>query len=232
MLEIGRVVAVNPGDHSVDVLLLRTGHRLPGLQVLAQGASTDTGLSDLPSPTAPAGAARWSQLPARGARDVLAVVAPTEGNHVVLGFIFPQTNGVLSREPNRRVYRHASGAWHTIGPDGAVTIGHPSGATITMGANVEAPDPAGLSADGRWPAGGGANAGVKVSLPGGASFTMAPGGAVTIVSPGTVTVQAPTAHFTGDVTAAGDVTAGTISLRNHRHGGVETGGGTSGAAQV
>lgn len=34
-----------------------------------------------------------------------------------------------------------------------------------------------------------------------------------------------------DVTVSGDVTAGSISLRNHTHGGVEHGGGSTGAPQ-
>ena len=32
-----------------------------------------------------------------------------------------------------------------------------------------------------------------------------------------------------DVTATNDVTAGSVSLKNHKHGGVETGGGTTSA---
>ena len=39
------------------------------------------------------------------------------------------------------------------------------------------------------------------------------------------------ASFGGNVTAKGDITAGNISLQNHTHGGVETGGGNTGAPQ-
>lgn len=52
-----------------------------------------------------------------------------------------------------------------------------------------------------------------------------------------VTIDAPSLHCTGavkvdgDITAAGDVKAGGISLKSHTHGGVEAGGSTTGAPQ-
>jgi phage baseplate assembly protein V len=49
-----------------------------------------------------------------------------------------------------------------------------------------------------------------------------------LTSAGTITIDAPTVHVTGDITCDGDVTAGSISLKNHRHGGVQTGGGNTG----
>lgn len=38
-------------------------------------------------------------------------------------------------------------------------------------------------------------------------------------------------NVTGTITATGDVTAGNISLQQHTHGGVRTGGGSTGVAQ-
>lgn len=58
---------------------------------------------------------------------------------------------------------------------------------------------------------------------------------ITLKSPSQVTVDAPLAHFTGDITAAGtitgqtDVVAGTVSGKTHTHGGVTTGAGNTGA---
>lgn len=54
---------------------------------------------------------------------------------------------------------------------------------------------------------------------GGTALVEAPGG---IILRGDVTVE-------GTVTATGDVTAGAISLQNHTHGGVQTGGAQTGA---
>lgn len=46
-----------------------------------------------------------------------------------------------------------------------------------------------------------------------------------------VTIDAPTTHFTGSVTAAGDITAGTISLQQHVHVGVQSGPSNTGKPQ-
>lgn len=43
-----------------------------------------------------------------------------------------------------------------------------------------------------------------------------------------VTIDTPTAHFTGNVNVDGDVTAGSVSLKNHTHNGVDPGSGNSG----
>lgn len=54
---------------------------------------------------------------------------------------------------------------------------------------------------------------------------------------GTVEMQATAFNMTGDVnltgtlTATGDVKAGSISLKTHKHGGVSPGGGTTGTPQ-
>lgn len=62
-------------------------------------------------------------------------------------------------------------------------------------------------------------------------------GGIRIVTKGTVEIQAQSAAIncdlsvSGNVTAQGDVTAGTISLQKHVHQGVKSGSDTSGPAQ-
>lgn len=46
---------------------------------------------------------------------------------------------------------------------------------------------------------------------------------VKITSTNRVIIDAPDAQFTGDIHADGDIVAGTISLRHHRHSGVDSG---------
>lgn len=53
-------------------------------------------------------------------------------------------------------------------------------------------------------------------------------GQITITAPTGITIQTPTTHYTGNVTVDGDVTAGTVSLRHHTHGGIKSGGENSG----
>lgn len=47
----------------------------------------------------------------------------------------------------------------------------------------------------------------------------------------TITVDCPSVHFTGSLTVDGDVTASGISLVDHTHGGVQSGGSSTGAPQ-
>lgn len=54
------------------------------------------------------------------------------------------------------------------------------------------------------------------------------GGEVTIVAATQVTMQTPKLAVSGDIEAAGDVHAGTVSLRQHRHQGTQPGSGQSG----
>ena len=224
MLEIARVVAIHPEDHSIDAIILRTNQRVVGVPVMAPGASSRTGQSNLPPVTAPSGDARWN-VPAAGDIDALAVLAQSgHGNWIGVGFLFPQVNGVLSRERGRQVTRHASGAWSMIAPDGTVTLGHPSGATVSMGPTMAAPNPNGGDVDGRWAPGAnaGAPAGIRVSMPSGTVIEVGTDGKTTIKA-SEVTFDTPMARFTGEVQVTGDVMAGTVSLRNHVHRNVTRG---------
>jgi len=231
MLEAARVVAIHPEDHSIDCIITRTGQRCVGVQVVAQGASTTTGTSNLPPVDAPAGEARWN-IPARGRNDAVALLAPTGGrNWVCVGFLFPQVNAVLNAEPGRQVTRHSSGAWSMIAPDGTMTLGHPSGAVVVLGPNLTPTNPVGGDVDGQWRHDGpaaSAQVGLNVSLPSGASITIGTDGKLTVKAIGEATFDVPVARFTGMIEAAGDVKSGSISLQGHRHGGVQGGSSTTG----
>lgn len=86
--------------------------------------------------------------------------------------------------------------------------------------------------DGQW-AHAGPNAaaavGLHLAMPSGATLTIGTDGKVTVKPMGELAVDALLATFTVHVTVAGNVTAtemmvGSISLRDHVHGGVEPGG--------
>jgi phage baseplate assembly protein gpV len=231
VLEIARVVAIHPHDHSIDALILRTGQRVSGVPMLTAGASTTSGRSDLPPVQAPEGDGRWN-LPQRSQADALVALAPTAHGHwVAVGCLFPQQNAVLSPTPGVAVYRHHSGAWTMIANDGTMTVGHPSGALISMGPGGGAPpNPVGGDADGLWQhAGPNAAAPVALTLtmPAGAIISIDTAGKVSITAPAEVAFTVPKITTTGDIEALGDVKAGTISLKNHVHGGVDPGGGTT-----
>lgn len=59
-------------------------------------------------------------------------------------------------------------------------------------------------------------------------YSARPAQRITLLADGTILVTGTKLRIECDVEVTGDVTAGTISLRTHRHTGVEPGGGTSG----
>jgi phage baseplate assembly protein V len=56
-----------------------------------------------------------------------------------------------------------------------------------------------------------------------------PGQRIRLKADGTIEIEASTLRVVGDVQVTGDVVAGTVSLRGHRHGGVQAGGSQTGA---
>lgn len=148
MLRIARVVASHPEDHSVDLVMVDDGSRHVGVQVLTPSASTTAGLADLPAPGA--GGDKWS-LASRKAQDVLAIAGMLEGSSipVVLGFVFPQVNGVLFAE-NRRIMRHGSDVYTSIDGDGNLEVSHPSGTFVRIAETPEHEDLTGRDFDGNW----------------------------------------------------------------------------------
>lgn len=237
MLEMARVVAIHPEDHSVDLLILRTNQRAAGVPVLTSSASTTSGTSNLPTVTPPAGADPF--LPPRHAAvAAICFVAPTAGgNWVVVGWKFPEQNGVLNAEPGRQVTRHSSGAWQMIAPDGTMTMGHPSGAVFVMGPTLEPVNPVGGGVDAQWQhnqPSASVPCGMTARFPSGARIDVAGDGKVTVTAPAEVAFVVPLAKFSGnvevagEVRATGDVLAGNIRLKTHRHTGVAGGSATSG----
>lgn len=69
--------------------------------------------------------------------------------------------------------------------------------------------------------------GGRLELKGGRLTITAPNG-IAVNAPGNVAVDAPQTTFTGQVNAAGNMTAGNISMQGHRHTDVEAGPDTSG----
>ncbi len=197
---------------------------------MCPAGSGSTGDSDLPVPDpAPPGADPY-RVPRDGPRTVLAALLPLAGGQwIALGFVLPPVNGLVANARGRRVYRHNSGSWLTIAEDGTWIVGHPSGARVAFGPTPNGPHPASLNVHGRWPAApSGAAAQVVVSLPSGARVEINAAGRATVTAPGGTEFATPLATFTGDVQVQGDVRAGSVSLRNHVHRGVNPGLGQSG----
>jgi len=150
MLRTARVVAVNPHDHSVDLVMHDDNSRYTGAQVLAVGASTDTGLADLVAPGE--AAQHWGQAE-KTDRDVIAVCAmlgQAAPIPVVLGFLYPQVCGMTFDRKNFRVNRHASNWYTTVSDNGDVEAYHPSGTFIRIGETPGHEDLTGQDFDKKW----------------------------------------------------------------------------------
>jgi hypothetical protein len=116
------------------------------------------------------------------------------GRHpVVTGFLYPQVNQMLSKDPKLRMMRHQSDVVTTIDGEGNIQLEHPSGLFLRIGDAPEKQDFRKKNADesaeldrntSKTPY-------VRLSMAGGkAVLTIAPDGAVSLTSETTVDVEA------------------------------------------
>lgn len=220
-LRRGIVVATHPEDHSVDLVMTDDGSRLVGVQVATPSGSTRTGTVDLPA--VPEKADKWN-ISEPTDQEMIALVGYVQGNPVVLSFMYPQINQVLSSDPKRRVSRHQSDVQWSIDGDGNIQLDHPSGTYVRIGESPDREETAGANADGNAAIdrNTGRKVHIRIGLAGGAAeITITPdgaisiknnqtvdiesGGAVTVISP-SVTLDTPEATCTGNLTVDGALT--------------------------
>lgn len=135
-LDIGRVAAVHEGDNSVDLVMVKDGARLAGVQVLSWAGSTRSGHTDLATPADPPSGDKWD-LTNRTESDMIAIVGYVGRQPIVIGFLLPQICQMLFDRHNFSVERHASDVYRTIDKDGNIELSHPSGTHIRI---AETPD--------------------------------------------------------------------------------------------
>jgi len=218
-LRKGIVVATHPEDYSVDLVMADDGSRLSGVQVLTPNGSARTGSVDLPS--VPETKDKWD-ISKRNGQDMQAMVGFLGRNPVVVGFLYPQVNQVLQKDPKALYSRHQSDVEWGIDGEGNIQLTHPGGAYIRIGEAADKVDTAGKNADGNAKAdrNTGRKVNVRVGLAGNAVvLTMTPDGSVTfkleqdftieaagkalIKAPGGITLDAPDTHCTGNLTVDG-----------------------------
>lgn len=242
-LRKGIVVDTHPDDHSVDLVMTDDGSRLTGVQVSTSSGSSRTGSVDLPE--VPKKKNKWD-ITERTDQDMIALVSYSGRDPVVTGFLYPQVNQMLFKDPKMRFNRHQSDVMSYTDGDGNFGIMHPSGAYIQVGEKPDKPDLKNKNAD--QSLNPDRNTGKKVYLrvslgANVAELTMTPEGSCTLklkqnldIECKQATVKAtdgmkfdtPEAHFTGKVTSDGDMIAGSVSLQNHKNTGVRSGPDTSG----
>lgn len=140
----GIVVATHPEDHSVDLVMTDNGARLTGVQVMTGSASSRSGSVDLPE--VPEKKNKWDITELTG-QEMIAIVGYIGRNPVVNGFLYPQINQMLFKDPKMRFNRHQSDVMSYTDGDGNFGIMHPSGAFIQVGEKPEKPELADQNAD-------------------------------------------------------------------------------------
>lgn len=179
-LRKGIVVDTHPDDHAVDLLMLDNGERLVGVQVSSSAASGRTGTVDLVA--VPPGRNKWDISQENG-QDTHALVDYVGRTPVVMGFLFPQINQMLFKDPKLKFGRHQSDVINYNDGQGNFGVLHPSGAFIQVGESPEPPAFANRNADGNLKVdrNTGRKVHVRISLAGKtAVLTMTPGGSCTL----------------------------------------------------
>lgn len=254
----GIVVATNPGDHSVD-LVLSDGRRLSGVQVSTPNGSTRSGTFDMPA--VPAKADKWDITKMTG-QDQIALVDWVGNVPIVTGFLFPQDSQMTFADPKLRVDRHQSDVTTSIDGDGNIQLSHPSGTYIRIGESPGAVDMSNKNEDKSLAVdrNTGRRVNIRIGLAGGVmELTMSPTGAVTLkcaqdidvetkgaanitaagaatVKAASVTLDTPETHLTGNLTVAGSTTLAAVTSNgvnvgsDHRH--ANSGGPGIGGAPV
>lgn len=215
----GKVVAIHPEDHSVDVVLFESGARLAGVQVISQSASTNTGMAGLATPGTSSSNA-WDASSTSG-RQVHAVIGYMGAEPFVAGFLFPQVCEMTFPDADRFVQRHPSDFYHTVDAKGNAEWYHPSGTYLRMGTSPAHEDLTGKDFDKKWKIAKNTGAAPHVQLVvanGGAAkctVNIDPAGKVTVTSvdsgkfvfPAGMEFDTPLATFTKDVKVIGNIKA-------------------------
>lgn len=144
MARKGIVVATHPEDHSVDLVMVDNGERLIGVQVQVPSGSSRSGTIDMPE--VPERKDKWDITQETG-QDMHAIVDYVGRVPTVTGFLYPQINQMLFKDPKMRFSRHQSDVMSYIDGDGNMGIMHPGGAFIQIGEKPEKPELASKNAD-------------------------------------------------------------------------------------
>lgn len=223
--ELAKVVKVNWGDNTVDLVFMRTGRPVRDVRVMSPTASSNTGLNDLQSP-ASSGDFDKAGISASG-RNIIACVQYFHDQPVVVGFLPPIATQLRFVDEERMIYRHASDVYKTIDKDGNIEIRHPGGAYVRFGTSAAHEDLTGKDFNKKWKITKNTDKQIHLHIEqanGKAVVDIAPDGAITITTAATVSVNA-TGNAT--VTSGGNVEVNAAGTAKVISGGKVTVKGTA-----
>ena len=251
-LRLAQVTGVHPERRTVELTYLDSGGRVAEAHIASGVVGSDAGTWAVPNVPRPGTEGQAGGINASG-RTVMAVVAEVHGRPIVMGFIAPLGSQMAFTEQNRTMYRHPSGAYATIAPDGSIEVRHPGGAHLRIGQGATEAIP---GANG-WGVGGGSPPQITLTTSG-FTLTVEPGGKTTLTTEGEAEITTPHLQINGNVDIAGNlgvaaagggaatinmtgqvnltgsleatvqVKAGPIPLTTHKHTGVQSGPANTG----
>jgi hypothetical protein len=218
-IRYGVVVATHPEDHSVDLVMTDDYSRLAGVQVLTSNGNGAYGRNDLYAPDEKSDDAKWD-LSKVGPKNPIAAVAFGLGMAVVIGFRFPQVNGLTFNEKNLRVDRHSSEVYSTLNDAGDYEMAWPNGTFVRVGASPDHVDLNGKGTDSKWATDKNTGAQMHLRLVLGAGkldFHVDPDGNVVMTHDGDLTLHTKgkatvNVDGTADITVGGDTKLTTPKL--------------------
>lgn len=132
MLRPAQVVAVHPSRRTVDLVFMDNGQRVADAPVLIGVTASDSGGWTVPSVPLPADEQQASAGSPSGRR-MVALCGFSDGHSVVLSMESAGQSSVAFSEQDRACYRHPSGTYATVAPDGTIEVMHASGAHLRTG---------------------------------------------------------------------------------------------------
>lgn len=222
------IVATNPGDNSVDLILCDDGSRISGVPVLCVGGSARSGSVGLPeiegSDSGKGGAGggdKWDITKGRGKQIEAMVGFMGSGNPFVAGFMFPQISQMTFDDKKRSLSRHQSDVYHTTDGEGNTEFYHPSGAYVRIGEKTEHEDLEGKNVDKSFKLDRNKDKKVKMHIQtkdGKGAVTLDPDGTITIKASTKIVLDTPLVSIpNGKLEASGDGTFGGVSVIKHLH---------------
>ncbi|WP_441280562.1 hypothetical protein [Tardiphaga sp. 862_B3_N1_1] len=234
------IVATNPGDNSVDLILCDDGSRISGVPVLCVGGSARSGSVGLPEIEGSdggkggsgGGGDKWDITGGRGKQIEAMVGFMGSGNPFVAGFMFPQISQMTFDDKKRSLSRHQSDVYHTTDGEGNTEFYHPSGAYVRIGEKTEHEDLENKNVDKSFKLDRNKDKKVKMHIQtkdGKGAVTLDPDGTVTIKAAVKIVLDTPLVSIpNGKLEASGDGTFGGVSVIKHLHKDTMPGAGMSG----
>jgi hypothetical protein len=132
MSRLAVIVAVYPDRRTADIVMTDSWQPVSNVPILSSQVGSDHGSWDFPEVPKPSNSSQVAS-PSQTGRQIVALVDSAAGRPVIVGFLGPSGGQMAFTQQNRQVYRHASGAYTTIAPDGSLETWHPSGSYVRIG---------------------------------------------------------------------------------------------------